>query len=134
MEIQAADAERASVKYKQVEYIKQFIGEQFNGLISGVTEWGIYVEITEYKCEGLVRLANLTDDFYDYDEFNQWIIGRRTRKIFQLGGEIKVIVKQADLQKRQIDLDVAEVSAPRRINHKIDKNARKDEKRKKRRR
>ena len=134
MEIQAADAERASVKYKQVEYIKQFIGEQFNGLISGVTEWGIYVEITEYKCEGLVRLANLTDDFYDYDEFNQWIIGRRTRKIFQLGGEIKVIVKQADLQKRQIDLDVAEVSAPRRINHKIDKNARKYEKRKKRRR
>ena len=134
MEIQAADAERASVKYKQVEYIKQFIGEQFNGLISGVTEWGIYVEITEYKCEGLVRLANLIDDFYDYDEFNQWIIGRRTRKIFQLGGEIKVIVKQADLQKRQIDLDVAEVSAPRRINHKIDKNARKDEKRKKRRR
>lgn len=134
MEIQAADAERASVKYKQVEYIKQFIGEQFDGIISGVTEWGIYVEITEYKCEGLVRLANLTDDFYDYDEFNQWIIGRRTRKIFQLGGEIKVIVKQADLQKRQIDLDVAEVSAPRRINHKIDKNARKDKKRKKRRR
>jgi len=134
MEIQAADAERASVKYKQVEYIKQFIGEQFNGIISGVTEWGIYVEITEYKCEGLVRLANLTDDFYDYDEFNQWIIGRRTRKTFQLGGEVKVIVKQADLQKRQIDLDVAEVSAPRKINHKIDKNARKDDKRKKRRR
>ncbi len=134
MEIQAADAERASVKYKQVEYIKQFIGEQFDGIISGITEWGIYVEITEYKCEGLVRLANLTDDFYDYDEFNQWIIGRRTRKMFQLGGEVKVIVKQADLQKRQIDLDVAEVSAPRRINHKIDKNNRKDEKRKKRRR
>jgi ribonuclease R len=134
MEIQAADAERASVKYKQVEYIKQFIGEQFDGIISGVTEWGIYVEITEYKCEGLVRLANLTDDFYDYDEFNQWIIGRRSRKIFQLGGEVKVIVKQADLQKRQIDLDVAEVSAPRKINQRIDKNARKDEKRKKRRR
>jgi len=134
MEIQAADAERASVKYKQVEYIKQFIGEQFDGIISGVTEWGIYVEITEYKCEGLVRLANLTDDFYDYDEFNQWIIGRRSRKIFQLGGEIKVVVRQADLQKRQIDLDVVEVSTARRITKKVDKNARKDEKRKKRRR
>lgn len=134
MEIQAADAERASVKYKQVEYIKQFIGEQFDGIISGVTEWGIYVEITEYKCEGLVRLANLTDDFYDYDEFNQWIIGRRTRKIFQLGGEIKVTVKQADLQKRQIDLDVVEVATARRITKKIDKNVRKEEKRKKRRR
>jgi ribonuclease R len=134
MEIQAADAERASIKYKQVEYIKQFIGEQFDGIISGVTEWGIYVEITEYKCEGLVRLANLTDDFYDYDEFNQWIIGRRTRKIFQLGGEIKVTVKQADLQKRQIDLDVVEVATARRITKKIDKNVRKEEKRKKRRR
>jgi ribonuclease R len=134
MEIQAADAERASVKYKQVEYIKEFIGEQFDGIISGVTEWGIYVEITEYKCEGLVRLANLTDDFYDYDEFNQWIIGRRSRKIFQLGGEIKVVVRQADLQKRQIDLDVVEVSTARRIAKKVDKNARKDEKRKKRRR
>jgi ribonuclease R len=134
MEIQAAEAERASVKYKQVEYIKDFIGEQFDGIISGVTEWGIYVEITEYKCEGLVRLANLTDDFYDYDEFNQWIIGRRSRKIFQLGGEIKVIVRQADLQKRQIDLDVVEVATARRITKKIDKNARKVEKRKKRRR
>ncbi len=134
MEIQAAEAERASVKYKQVEYIKDFIGEQFDGIISGVTEWGIYVEITEYKCEGLVRLANLTDDFYDYDEFNQWIIGRRSRKIFQLGGEIKVVVRQADLQKRQIDLDVVEVSTARRITKKVDKNARKEEKRKKRRR
>lgn len=134
MEIQAAEAERASVKYKQVEYIKEFIGEQFDGIISGVTEWGIYVEITEYKCEGLVRLANLTDDFYDYDEFNQWIIGRRSRKIFQLGGEIKVVVRQADLQKRQIDLDVVEVSTARRITKKVNKNARKEEKRKKRRR
>lgn len=134
MEIQAAEAERASVKYKQVEYIKDFIGEQFDGIISGVTEWGIYVEITEYKCEGLVRLANLTDDFYDYDEFNQWIVGRRSRKIFQLGGEIKVVVRQADLQKRQIDLDVVEVSTARRITKKVDKNVRKEEKRKKRRR
>lgn len=134
MEIQAADAERASVKYKQVEYIKQFIGDQFDGIISGVTEWGIYVEITEYKCEGLIRLANLTDDYYDYDESNQWIIGRKSRKIFQLGGEIKVVVRQADLQKRQIDLDVVEVSAARRTPKKIDKRDGKNVVRKKRRR
>jgi ribonuclease R len=134
MEIQAADAERASVRYKQVEYIKDFIGEEFMGIISGVTEWGIYVEITEYKCEGMIRLANLTDDFYDYDEFNQWIIGRKTRKIFQLGGEVKVRVKNADIQKRQIDLSVVEVSTSRRVVPKVDKNARKQEKRKKRRR
>lgn len=134
MEVQAAEAERASVRYKQVEYIKDFVGEEFMGIISGVTEWGIYVEITEYKCEGMIRLVNLTDDFYDYDEFNQWIIGRRTRKIFQLGGEVKVVVKQADLQKRQIDLDIVEVAVARRITKKIQKNDRKQEQRKKRRR
>lgn len=134
MEIQAAEAERASVRYKQVEYIKDFIGEEFTGIISGVTEWGIYVEITDYKCEGMIRLATLTDDFYDYDEFNQWIIGRRSRKIFQLGGEVKVVVKQADLQKRQIDLDIVEVAVARRIAKKKEKNDRKQEQRKKRRR
>ena len=134
MEIQAAEAERASVRYKQVEYIKDFIGEEFTGIISGVTEWGIYVEITDYKCEGMIRLANLTDDFYDYDEFNQWIIGRKSRKIFQLGGEVKVVVKQADLQKRQIDLDIVEVAVARRIAKKVEKNERKQQQRKKRRR
>ncbi len=134
MEIQAAEAERASVRYKQVEYIKDFIGEEFTGIISGITEWGIYVEITDYKCEGMIRLASLTDDFYDYDEFNQWIIGRRSRKIFQLGGEVKVVVKQADLQKRQIELDIVEVAVARRIAKKKEKNERKQEQRKKRRR
>lgn len=134
MEIQAADAERASVRYKQVEYIRDFIGEQFKGIISGVTEWGIYVEITEYKCEGMIRLANLTDDFYEYDEFNQWIIGRRSRRTFQLGGEVEVMVKNADLQKRQIDLDIVELLSARRVVKKIAKQAQKQEKRKKRRR
>jgi ribonuclease R len=134
MEIQAADAERASVRYKQVEYIKDFVGEQFAGIISGVTEWGIYVEITEYKCEGMIRLVNLTDDYYDYDEFNQWIIGRRSKKIFQLGGEILVVVRGADLQKRQIDLDVVEVSQSKRPGKKATRAPQKEVKRKKRRR
>jgi ribonuclease R len=106
MEIQAADAERASIRYKQVEYIKEFIGEEFTGIISGVTEWGMFVEITDYKCEGMIRIANLADDFYDYDENNQWIIGRRTHKKYQLGDQVQVVVKGADTVKRQVDLDI----------------------------
>lgn len=134
MEIQAADAERASVRYKQVEYIRDFIGEQFKGIISGVTEWGIFVEITDYKCEGMIRLTNLTDDYYDYDATNQWLIGRKTKKILQLGGEVLVVVKGADLQKRQIDLDIVEVAMARKIANKTAKQAKKTEKKKKRRR
>lgn len=114
MEIQAAEAERASIRYKQVEYIKDFIGNTFKGIISGVTEWGIYVEITEYKCEGMIRLTSLTDDFYDYDEINQWVIGRSTRKVYQLGDVVEVVVAQADLQKRQIDLNIASVITSRK--------------------
>lgn len=134
MEIQAAEAERASVRYKQVEYIKDFIGETFTGLISGVTEWGIYVEITDYKCEGMIRLASLTDDFYDYDETNQWIIGRRSKKVFQLGGEIQVKVKGADLLKRQIDFEIAGTFAGKAKPVKRVEKSKKPEKRKKRRR
>jgi ribonuclease R len=106
MEIQAADAERASIRYKQVEYIKDFVGHEFTGIISGVTEWGMYIEITDYKCEGMVRLANLVDDYYDFDENNQWIIGRRTHKKYQLGDTVQVVVKGADTIKRQVDLDL----------------------------
>lgn len=106
MEIQAADAERASIRYKQVEYIKDYVGQEFTGIISGVTEWGMFVEITDYKCEGMIRIANLADDFYDYDENNQWIIGRRTHKKYQLGDQLQVVVKGADTVKRQVDLDI----------------------------
>jgi ribonuclease R len=121
MEIQAADAERASVKYKQVEYIKDFVGQSFSGIISGVSEWGMYVEITDYKCEGMIRLSNLADDYYEYDEFNQWIIGRRTRKTYQLGGQVMVVVKGADTIKRQIDLDLLDNVGHARVNKKTGK-------------
>jgi ribonuclease R len=106
MESKAAEAERASVRYKQVEYIRDYVGEEFEGIISGVTEWGIYVEITEYKCEGMVRLSNLKDDFYEYDENDLCIRGRRTGKTFQLGDLIEVIVRNADTVRRQVDLDI----------------------------
>ena len=137
MEIQAADAERASVRYKQVEYIKDFIGTEFSGIISGVTEWGIYVEITEYKCEGMIRLSSMTDDFYQFDEMNQWIMGRRSKKVYQLGGQVTVRVKNADVQRRQIDLELMDAlpfnRAVKRLNPKK-KKEKKEVKRKKRRR
>ncbi len=103
MEKKAADAERASVKYKQAEYLENNIGEQFNGIISGLTEWGMYVEIIENKCEGMIRLRDLNDDFYVLDEKNYCIIGQRRKKKYQLGDEVTIMVKKVDLGKRQID-------------------------------
>lgn len=106
MEKKAADAERASIKYKQAEYLQDNIGEEFKGIISGLTEWGMYVEIIENKCEGMVRLRDLTDDFYVLDEKNYCIIGQRRKKKFQLGDEVTIMVKKVDLGKRQIDFSL----------------------------
>ena len=103
MEKKAADAERASVKYKQAEYLQNNIGEEFNGIISGLTEWGMYVEIIANKCEGMIRLRDLNDDFYVLDEKNYCIIGQRRKKKYQLGDEVNIMVKKVDLNKRQID-------------------------------
>lgn len=106
MEKKASDAERASIKYKQAEYLQDNIGEEFKGIISGLTEWGMYVEIIENKCEGMVRLRDLTDDFYVLDEKNYCIIGQRRKKKFQLGDEVTIMVKKVDLGKRQIDFSL----------------------------
>ncbi len=125
MEVKAADAERASVKYKQVEYIKEFIGETFDGIISGVTEWGIYVEISIYRAEGLLRLANMGDDYYDYDQQNQWIIGRRSRIKYQLGDPIQVVVVAADIFKRQIDLSLTGAASMRDLGRRGSSDSRK---------
>ncbi|WP_121810375.1 ribonuclease R [Mucilaginibacter kameinonensis] len=103
MEKKAADAERSSVKYKQAEYLRDQVGNIFMGIISGVTEWGMYVEIIENKCEGMIRLRDISDDFYTLDEKNYAIIGQRKKKIYQLGDEVKIKVKQVDLTKKQID-------------------------------
>lgn len=103
MEKKAADAERASVKYKQAEYLQEQIGSEYVGIVSGVTEWGMYVEIEENKCEGMVRLRDITDDFYTLDEKNYAIQGQRKKKVYQLGDEVRIKVKKVDLEKRQID-------------------------------
>ena len=99
----AASAERASIKYKQVEFMADKKGQVFDGVISGVTEWGLYVEITSNKCEGMVPLRDMDDDFYTYDEKNYCIIGRQSRKKYQLGDEVQIMVQRANLEKKQLD-------------------------------
>ncbi|MEY4594208.1 MAG: ribonuclease [Bacteroidota bacterium] len=104
MEIRASEAERASVKYKQVEFLQDKIGQVFEGIISGVTEWGLYVELEENKCEGLVRLRELDDDFYEFDETNLCVVGARTGRRYSLGDSVRVVIAKADLLKKQIDM------------------------------
>ncbi len=108
MEKKAADAERSSVKYKQAEYLRDQVGNMFTGIISGVTEWGMYVEIIENKCEGMIRLRDISDDFYTLDEKNYCIIGQRKKKIYQLGDEVRIRVKNVDLTKKQIDFTLVQ--------------------------
>jgi ribonuclease R len=103
MERVANEAERASVKYKQVEFMSDKTGQVFEGVISGVTEWGIYVEIIENQCEGMISVRDLADDYYEYDEENYCLRGRTTGKLYTLGDRVKVEVVKADLQKKQLD-------------------------------
>ena len=106
MEKRAAEAERASLKYKQAEYLENNIGTEYKGIISGVTEWGMYVEIEENKCEGMIRLRDISDDFYVLDEKNYCIVGQRKKKKYQLGDEVMIRVKNVNLAKRQIDFSL----------------------------
>ncbi len=103
MEQLAANAERASIKYKQVEYMSDRIGIIYDGVISGITEWGIYVELNENKCEGMVPIRELDDDFYMFDDKNYCLIGRKKHKKFQLGDSVTVKVAKANLEKKQLD-------------------------------
>lgn len=104
----AADAERASIKYKQVEYIGKHVGEQFRGVVSGLTERGIYVEIEENKCEGMIRLSELPGDQWELDKDNYRIVGRRSKRIIQFGDELQVVVTSANLLDRTIDMELVD--------------------------
>lgn len=108
MEQLASNAERSSIKYKQVEYMADRLGEEYEGVISGVTEWGLYVELDENKCEGLVPIRDLADDFYDLDEKNYSLVGRRHHNRYRLGDKIKVKVARADLDKKQLDFQIVD--------------------------
>ncbi|MFN8416438.1 MAG: ribonuclease R [Cytophagaceae bacterium] len=106
MEKLAAEAERSSIKYKQVEFMQSTIGEEFEGIVSGVTEFGMFVEIIATKCEGMVRLADISDDFYEVDMENYRIVGKRNKRMITLGDTVWVKVKNTSLEKRAIDLDL----------------------------
>ncbi len=106
MEVTAAEAERASIKLKQVEFMKEHVGSEFSGVISGVTEWGFYVELDENKCEGMVSIRNLDDDFYRFDEENYCIVGRKFNKKYQLGDAVRILVAKANLIKKQLDFEL----------------------------
>jgi len=107
MEQLASNAERASIKYKQVEFMADRLGQVFDGVISGVTEWGIYVELIENKCEGMIPIRELDDDYYTFDDKNYCLIGRKLHKKYQLGDEITVKVARANLDKKQLDFVIA---------------------------
>ena len=106
MEQLAAQAERASIKYKQIEFMADKIGKVYDGVISGISTWGIYVEINENKCEGMVYIRDLEDDVYVYDEKNYCIIGRRTQRKYQIGDDIRIKVVKADLIKKYLDFEI----------------------------
>lgn len=108
-EKKAAEAERASVKFKQVEFMAERVGRIYAGVITGVTEWGMYVEMHETRCEGMVRLRDMAGDFYYFDEKNFTVIGRNRRKKYRLGDQVNVLVHKVDIQRRQIDLLLEEL-------------------------
>lgn len=104
-EKRASDAERASIKYKQVEYMGLSEDKDYDGIVSGVTEWGLFVEITETKCEGMVRIGDMEDDYYEFDEKNYRIIGKRNKRIITLGDRVVVRVTDTNIDRRTIDLE-----------------------------
>ncbi|WP_222982585.1 ribonuclease R [Flagellimonas meishanensis] len=106
MEILASNAERDSIKYMQIKFMEDHKDQEFLGVISGVTEWGIYVEIIENKCEGMVRIRDIKDDYYVFDERQYAIVGERFKRVYQLGDEVYVMVKDTDLIKRHLDFSL----------------------------
>ena len=108
MEQIAANAERASIKYKQVEFMGERMGQEFDGTISGVTEWGLYVEVNENKCEGMIPMRELDDDYYDFDEKSYCLTGRRYHKKCSLGDPIRIKVVRANLERKQLDFSLVE--------------------------
>jgi ribonuclease R len=104
-EKRAADSERASIKYKQVEYMALAEKKDYEGIVTGVTEWGVFVEITETKCEGMVRLQDIKDDYYEFDEKNMRLIGTKNKKMITLGDKVMVKVVNTDINRRTIDLE-----------------------------
>ncbi len=109
MERKAVEAERASTKYKQVEFMQDKVGKIFEGVVSGLTDWGIYVEIVENKCEGMVSIKSIVDDFYEFNEEEYMIVGKQSGRKFEIGDEVKIEVMTANLSRRQLDYRLVEL-------------------------
>jgi len=109
MERRAVDAERASIKYKQVEFMQDKVGKEFDGVVSGLTDWGIYIEIVENKCEGMVSIKSIVDDFYEFNEEEYMIVGRHHGRKFEIGDVLKIEVLNANLSRRQLDYKLVDV-------------------------
>jgi ribonuclease R len=103
MERRAQEAERASIKYKQAEFLESKVGQIFVGKVSGISKWGVFVELDDNFCEGMMRISDMVDDYYYIDEENYRIIGYHSKKIIRLGDAIKIQIKRVDLRKREID-------------------------------
>ena len=113
MEQLATAADRASVKYKQVEFMADRLGQEFEGTVSGVTEFGLYVEVDENHCEGMIPLRMLLDDYYEFDERNFRLVGRRFRKTYSLGDKVRIRVERANLERRQLDFAIVGEEGPK---------------------
>ena len=132
MEVTAAKAEMSSIRYKQVEYMSEHVGEVYEGVISGVNGWGFYVELDENRCEGLVPIRDLEDDYYELDEKNYRIVGTNTHKKYTIGDQVKVIVARADIERKQLDFSLVSdrgIPAQHRKAKKSSKSTRKNRKR-----
>lgn len=104
-EVAAQEAERESIRYKQIEYMSERIGQSYDGIISGLSKWGIYVQEQETLSEGMVRLADLSDDFYIFDEKNYAMVGKDSGRRYRLGDQVKIKVVKADLKDKVIDFE-----------------------------
>ncbi len=108
MEALATQAERSSIRYKQVEYMSGFLGEVFEGTITSLADWGLYVELNDSKCEGLVPMRDLDDDYYEYDEKTFSVVGKRTKRRYTMGDAVRVRVASANLERKQLDYQLVE--------------------------
>jgi len=106
MEKLASTAERNSIKFMQVKYLKNKIGEQFLGTITGVTDWGLYVELDKNKCEGLIKTTSIKNDYFIFDKKTHSIIGNSTNIKYQLGQKVKIKILKADLERKQLDFSL----------------------------
>ena len=106
MEKLATDAERSSIKYKQVQYLQDKVGVEFEGIISGMNDYGVFVELSENKCEGMIRLRSMEDDYYYFDAKHFTVTGSKKGKTYGIGDKVQVKIVKADLVKKQMDFKI----------------------------